>query len=384
MKKIVASALAFFCACAGEEKVKDVKTLFRPSPERLEKQTFAVKAEKAEILQGRYGTLLAVPPRAFEDSSGNAVVGDFEIELVEATRWRDFIVGGLQTRTAVGDSLLSTGGMFRVRATQNGSELTLKDGKGILAYFPKDFAEGAPMDLYFSDTSTLSGSPMWRFVGGEGANLQKCRPKSPEDPCRDCKKLLRQLARIKPQKAPKSSNDWYSDRYAYDGDSLYFYSSGKRTGLFSKKDVEKCREIMADDADARKLFTRVDILRKQQTQNTSYYVFQLNKMGWYNCDKLVNEERREFSGVVANADGKPTTVELLDKTRKIKLSAQTDEQGRFKFSYLPGSKPTLFAYSENRYVLAPVELFDAPIPPLNLVPVEEKDFEATLEKILSF
>lgn len=384
MKRIAIAALTLLCACADEEKVKDVKTLFRPSTERLEKQTFVVQAEKIEILQGRYGSIWAVPPRAFVDSAGKAVAGEFEIELIEAVRWRDLIVGGLQTRTAVGDSLLSTGGMFRLRAVQNGAELILKDGKGILAYLPKDFAEGAPMNLYYSDTTTVAGTPLWRFAAKEGADFRKCKPKSPDDPCRNCKKLLRQIAKIKPQKPPKSPDDWFGGRYAYDGDSLYFYSSGKKTGLFSRKDIEKCRELMADDAQAQKLFTRVDIIRKQQTSGTSYYVFQVNRMGWHNLDVLVNEERGEYSGVVANADGKPVSIELWDKTRRIKIGVQTDEQGRFKFSYLPGAKPTLFAYSENRYVLSPVELSAPQLPPLNLTPVEEKDFEATLEKILSF
>ncbi|MCS7085419.1 MAG: carboxypeptidase-like regulatory domain-containing protein [Bacteroidia bacterium] len=382
--KVILGALVAVAACSGEQK--PVKTFFRPSVERLEKQTFVVKAEKSEIFRGRYGSIWGVPPRAFVDSAGRPVTGEVEIELIEAVRWRDLVVGGLETRTAVGDSLLSTGGMFRIRATQNGAELFLD--KGLAAYIPQNLFAGQAqtMNRYYSDTAGATGVPLWRYAGGQGlGQLRKCRSKAADDPCRDCKKLLRQIAKIKIQKTPKNSDDWYGDRYAYDGDSLYFYSSGKRTGLFSKNDIQRCRKLTADDAEAQKLFTRLDLIRKQQTENTSFFSFYIHRLGWWNVDKVVDEEMKNFSGTIANAEGKPVVVELLDKTRNVKISTTSDEQGRFEFRYPPGSKPHFFAYSENRYAFVGVELTaGAPIAPISLSPVEEKDYDATLEKICRF
>ncbi|MFT4522940.1 MAG: hypothetical protein ACI8ZN_001892 [Bacteroidia bacterium] len=87
-------------------------------------QRFSIDATKYQYFTTQYGTQFSFAPNLFVDGSGSAVSGSVDIEILELKTVSDMFLSGVTTVS--GNSLLSSGGMFKIEASQNGTPLQLK------------------------------------------------------------------------------------------------------------------------------------------------------------------------------------------------------------------------------------------------------------------
>lgn len=99
-------------------------------------QTFSLIAEKGATLVGNDGTLIILGKSTLLDAAGNRVSGKVEAELIEALDWEDMIAYNLTTTS--GGKALSSGGMMRIRYTQNGKEVYVDPQKPMHIEIPTD------------------------------------------------------------------------------------------------------------------------------------------------------------------------------------------------------------------------------------------------------
>ena len=92
------------------------------------------------------GTRVYVPAGAFEVADGQAVT----VELREAYTFADMLLNGLSTTS--NGALLTTGGMFELKATSEGEEVALRVGKALSIQVPTDSVL-PEMQLYEMDTT---------------------------------------------------------------------------------------------------------------------------------------------------------------------------------------------------------------------------------------
>lgn len=92
------------------------------------------------------GTRLYIPANAFEVAEGQAI----KVEIQEAYTFADMLLNGLSTTS--NGALLTTGGMFEIKATSEGEQLALRDGKELAIQVPTDSVL-PEMQLYELDTA---------------------------------------------------------------------------------------------------------------------------------------------------------------------------------------------------------------------------------------
>lgn len=114
-----------------------------------EMQTFTIDPSIHNVLNGKKGTVLSIPPNSFKDASNNLVTGNVEIKLAELLDARDALLSNKPTVS--NGNLLSSGGQIFVSATQNGQQLSRVSNSQPTAYLP---------------TSSPDAS-MSRFVGNQ-------------------------------------------------------------------------------------------------------------------------------------------------------------------------------------------------------------------------
>jgi hypothetical protein len=76
-----------------------------------------------------------VPPSCFVKLDNSAVSGNVELKIIKATTYAEMMAHNLATVTST--SLLSTDGMLKISATQNGAPLKIAPGKKISLNFPR-------------------------------------------------------------------------------------------------------------------------------------------------------------------------------------------------------------------------------------------------------
>ena len=97
-------------------------------------QRFTFMADTGITIEGNEGTLIIVPNNAFIDKNENPINGKVTIELVEALYLDDMVLYNLTTLS--NKSLLETGGMIHLNATQNNEAVFLKDDKPLYIEIP--------------------------------------------------------------------------------------------------------------------------------------------------------------------------------------------------------------------------------------------------------
>jgi hypothetical protein len=111
--------------------------------------TYKIDASEINFLEQRTGTLLTIPAHAFVDDSGQPVTGEVTFKVREFHETSDLLRAGIPMRVFTGsEDVLQSAGMLEFRAFQGGRSLELKKGTSIgieLASFRP--SEG--YDLYF-------------------------------------------------------------------------------------------------------------------------------------------------------------------------------------------------------------------------------------------
>lgn len=133
---------------------------------RVPDQKFTVQNERGVVITTRAGNRIDFPPGAFADANGNPVTGTVEVHVSEYLTMADFIKADLVTESN-GRPLIS-GGMFHLRAEQEGMELQLTRGKSATLTVPVDVDD--PEMQLFSGNAADGSMIDWavdRSVGNE-------------------------------------------------------------------------------------------------------------------------------------------------------------------------------------------------------------------------
>jgi hypothetical protein len=226
-------------------------TLMRPDTNcipRKKPQKFAVYQHSGNTITGESGTIITFPDNTFEFPEGGNMDCDIVvIELIECLDLGEAITQGLSTRSGI--RMLTTGGMVYLMAYCNGKELTIKKNKSIEIKIPT-YNKQAGMELFRGVYS--KNGPDWVNTGQKDNS--------------DTLKKLPPTGNINysdnPELIPRP--DSYSPERIYDG-------------IYVKE-------------------TRDDSI----TRTLDYYVFELNKLGWINCDKFYENPKK--TNIVVNAD----------------------------------------------------------------------------------
>ena len=102
------------------EKIADFSSLYRELA--IESQTFKLETNKDTLIRGEKGTILLISKNAFAGIPEGAVV---DFNLKEAYSFSDIIRENLNTMS--GDKALQTGGMIYLEARYNGQKLSLQE-----------------------------------------------------------------------------------------------------------------------------------------------------------------------------------------------------------------------------------------------------------------
>jgi len=130
-----------------EAKVTNLKTIFDQF-EKKAKQQLTIDPTKWQIVEGKAGTYLQIPPNSFVDAEGQPVEGEVTLYLQEAYTIRDMIAQNLST-TSKGE-ILESGGMFKIEAKDaTGKQVQLAAGKTITASLPSKEASLPGMQSFY-------------------------------------------------------------------------------------------------------------------------------------------------------------------------------------------------------------------------------------------
>lgn len=111
-------------------------------------QEFVLDAAKGGIFVCTEGTTLSFPAAAFVDPAGNIAFGQVTVKVTEYYKYADMIAANLTT-TSDGRQLV-TGGMIKLTAALNGSELQLREDKVVNLSMPAKNYD-AEMKLFTAD-----------------------------------------------------------------------------------------------------------------------------------------------------------------------------------------------------------------------------------------
>ena len=117
---------------------------------------YSVNAMTGSVVEYGSGTRISVPAMAFEDANGTPVQGNVDISYREFRDPIDIVLSGIPMKYdsggVVGD--FKSAGMFEMEASQNGSEVFLRQGKNV--------------DLKFAVTDTASNYNFYRLDEKKG------------------------------------------------------------------------------------------------------------------------------------------------------------------------------------------------------------------------
>lgn len=172
MKKIPLTPLFALCitlllvACQSENS-EQKKSIF--SLEHLPSTTFNILGNQDTVLEGKQGVRLYIPANAFMDKNGNLYTGDVNIELLECLTLEDIIKADLETVTADGQ-ILESSGMFRIRIKgTEGLELAIIPDAKVKITIPNNGKKGAL--LFYGQTK--DGRLTWtasHLLDGDSTN----------------------------------------------------------------------------------------------------------------------------------------------------------------------------------------------------------------------
>lgn len=271
---------------------------FAPKP-----QTFMVSSKKPSTITGKAGTRIHVQPKHLVMPDGSPVKGDIQVNLIECTGKSQLIGAGLQT--VADGKLLESGGSYYIDMQADGQPLQLKAGKSMQVEFPQLTEQG--MELFYGSKNE-AGQLNW-----EAAGVKFEVAKAPEPRL--------STARTGPIIVERDTTYSYlSETDTLVSDDIqdiwaYLEETDKRSTPKQIRDFnkEQAREKRAAAAATGHHEKRLASLTEMST--AVYEAVNLNRFGWYNCDRFLNEP--DIAPVVAELPkmAQPGIVYFILKSR---------------------------------------------------------------------
>jgi hypothetical protein len=310
---ILGLSILLISSCSSKKEKENLTDIFNKvyMAENIEKQIFSIDSKIDNIITGANGTKIRINKSTFVDSLGKIVTGKIDIELKEALKPIDMILGNLIT-TFEGKPLES-GGMIYIDAKIGNDKLAIGNNKSILIAVKTD-SMLSKMSLFegqqdstgikwqnpvaiqdnFSDTSTISMGSFERTTnityGVDGfVNEQDSFPEI----------VNSEVSRI-----------------AWEGDGL----------KITKDSVLKIDKYTVRFYKNKKLQTWSEVFEYRKGINSymedrkTNYIFSIKKLGWANIDRLLADPR----------------------TQEVELITKVENQGDFKGVYITMITPKMY------------------------------------------
>lgn len=119
-----------------------------------EVQQFTIDAASPVAITGSKGTVINFSSNSFETQAGAIVSGNVDIELIEIFSKADMIKLNKPTMAnhpSGGLAPLISGGEFKITASQNGEELSLRDGFNYFVTVPAPDGVDPNMDIFYGN-----------------------------------------------------------------------------------------------------------------------------------------------------------------------------------------------------------------------------------------
>ncbi|HEY6159577.1 MAG TPA: OmpA family protein [Bacteroidia bacterium] len=249
-------------------------------------QKFAIPRLNGNTITGKEGTVIIIPDDAFQFPEDDEMKCDvITIELIECLTVSDAVTQGLATRC--GKKLLETGGMIYIMAYCNGRQLAIKKTK--------------PLEIKIPTYNKIKGMEL--FIG----------------------------------KYTEQGPDWKQLKLKDKSDSAFSKAPDPEQINYGYK-------IPKPDWDGEGTYVR----ETDSTRLLDYYVFDLTKLGWINCDHFLNEKNLvDFSVNVDTAFSPFVRIVFSDIRSVMPGDYDMSNPGKVTFSNIPeGKRVTLVAYKE--------------------------------------
>ena len=361
--KILLLALThfFLYSCSQNPSENVDQTVFESRIDSIPSQYQVIeKIQENTYLEFDGGTLICVKKDAFLDAEGNPVNSNIKLELKEVQSLDEFLDGRVSTMS--NGRLLATSGSYYINAsTSAGDALTLNKNVGLNVAFPT-ISKDQRVEL-FTGQVTDSGDVNWIPAKREETKMPLQVPDPPRELAAMDDKFDVQQAGAFVQEiernyvksgdlyvhdtAPDNNMQW-SAKYVEDVKKWYAYNE-KRLLAYAKleRKYEQAR---------RNYFTKMkawinqnglgNINSYKEVKSYEYYIDQL---GWYNCDKFVDEQLVAFSGTI-EGESRQVRVHLLSYKEMIHLTSVSDDKGGFTFEFPKGTPFEIFATGSNTSV----------------------------------
>lgn len=266
------------------------------------------------VIKGKLGTEIFIPKDLFD----NYTNGKITFELKEYFSKEDIILNGLSTITNK-DELLETSGMIYINFTEEGKQLTIKEGKKYKAQLPNEILGNS--NLYSNDTDSIF---KWKFIEGIqrdtaiidilknaafGITVDKTgaggffkNVKTDSVSIIQKRDSLLLIKNRKESKKREIQNQIIAETNMAEfdfGDGAYDeYAAIKNDTTLTQEEKEytiKQKQIQRDD-----FYTKIYEMNQ----------FSSSKLGWINCDRLLNIEKQVTFNLTIKNHEKITNLSL--------------------------------------------------------------------------
>jgi hypothetical protein len=366
-----------------------------------EPQSYKVNLAKSNVLKGKEGTIVIIPPGAicgtYESFSAN-------VELTEYYSREDMVNG--QLTTASHGDMLESAGMIELRASANGKPLKLC--KEVTILFPS---------AKYQDTGYIGFNGVWddnhntidwaeidgsnsNFFGGiatpncDRPTYQAIRSKWPTQ-----KNELKKKGKSNLRKAYRNDEVirkirkrfWFQDSITSKlYDEVYDGIKYRMSDTLSASAYNAC---IVSRAKALALQNFLDSLRgggeilfdpNILNQQTGYILASVSNLGMINCDRFTNyKDTRNYTYKVGESDGEVSS-RLIFRDFNAMLPGKTKNKSYVQFSKIPtGERATLLVikYLDDNIQIAYDEITIGEEPILNFIVVDKIEVPKVLEAV---
>lgn len=230
-------------SCSEKENLtafKEIESLSDSS------QFFTLTNDNIARLEARNGAKLIIEPNTFEFNDGTSPTGAIQLEVREVYEKSDMILNGLTT-TSDG-RLLESFGMVLINATSGGKVLKIKDGRSIAITIPNK-REGVAGELFYGEKtdSVLN----WQYAGTTQDTTEV---------------VTTIISRASERDSIKSTTYQYVNGLReFVSDTIFAIEGDYTFGMWTDSTI---------------------------TRPTPVYEFQIENLGWINCDRFLDVEEK--------------------------------------------------------------------------------------------
>lgn len=333
------------------------------SVDNLQTQKFTINNNSDNIVTGESGTKVRIYKNTFVDSNGNIINGKVDVQLIEALKPIDMVLGNLTT--TFNKKPLETGGMIYINAFSNKKELNIASDKSILIKMPTDSVlvgmsvfEGKqdslgikwinPIKLPVGDTTDGISSETFERTTNITYSVDGFENDTENFP----EIVNNEVSRIA----------WEGDGLKIKNDSVFKIK--KYTVRFYKND---------------KLTTWSQTFTNKKGQNSyaedrkTNYIFAIKKLGWANIDRLLEDPRTKEVDLVTSIENESEFkfIYVTMITQKMYLPGYQKKDETFCFSHNDEEKQQL-PIGETATILATAYKNDKPYFALKKITIKDK------------